>query len=100
LLLEPSAFVEGEQMRPCPTCHLTGGFHDTDNKTGKHAQHQVPREVLKESGWVQVAHEELKRERAAKKEEEARLFAEWQASVDAREEQLAYDSLYELEMQT
>ena len=50
---------------PCPVCGMDGGFHDTDNKTGKHASHEVPRELLLEPGWAKEAHEELKRERAA-----------------------------------
>lgn len=31
----------------CPICHLSGGFHDTPT----HAQHQVPEELIKPSGW-------------------------------------------------
>jgi hypothetical protein len=54
---------------PCPTCHLTGGFHDSKDKDGHHARHQAPREVLKESGWAQAAHEELRREQARQRAE-------------------------------
>jgi hypothetical protein len=43
-------------VAPCPICGLEGGFHDTDNKAGKHAQHEVPREVLKDAGWAKEAH--------------------------------------------
>lgn len=56
-------------MRPCPICGLEGGFHDSDDKNSKHAEHQVPRELLKESGWAKEAHAELKRERAEKEAE-------------------------------
>jgi hypothetical protein len=31
----------------CPTCWLLDGFHDKD----AHVAYQVPRELLKESGW-------------------------------------------------
>jgi hypothetical protein len=33
--------------RPCPVCTLTGGFHDRD----AHAEHEVPRDLLKKTGW-------------------------------------------------
>lgn len=43
---------------PCPVCRQPGGFH----LAAVHDQHEVPRELLKESGWAKEAHEELKRE--------------------------------------
>jgi len=46
----------------CPICGLEGGFHLSE----VHAQHEVPREVLKEPGWHKAAHEELLWNRAAK----------------------------------
>lgn len=67
---------------PCWICGLEGGFHDTDNKAGKHVQHEVPREVLKETGWHKLAHEELLRERA-ERDEMAALIA--MQSFDAHE---------------
>lgn len=53
-------------MAPCPVCGLDGGFHDHNNKEGKHAQHEVPRALLLETGWHKEVHEKWKREQAAK----------------------------------
>lgn len=53
---------------PCPICAEPGGFH----LAAVHDQRQVPRELLKEPGWVKEAHEEWKREQA---ERAARIAA-------------------------
>lgn len=38
----------------CPVCGQTGGFHNRD----KHDEHEVPRELLLESGWHKKGNEE------------------------------------------
>lgn len=67
-------------LSECPVCKLEGGFHDHDVKDGKHAQHEVPRELLKEPGWAKQAHEELKREI---REKEAEAEAEAWVALNA-----------------
>lgn len=47
-------------MLSCPICDLDDGFHDHK----KHAEHEVPRELLKEAGWAKKAHEEWKNAQA------------------------------------
>jgi len=36
-----------DEPTSCPVCWLGGGFHETSI----HAAHQVPRELIKETGW-------------------------------------------------
>lgn len=36
---------------------MEGGFHDHNDKQGKHAQHEVPRELLLEPGWHKIKDE-------------------------------------------
>lgn len=50
-----------------PVCGELGGFR---NQT-KHNEHQVPPEALLESGWLDEAHEQIKKERRDAKEREA-----------------------------
>lgn len=49
-------------MEPCPVCGMGGGFHDHASKEGKHAQHEVPRELLLEPGWYKVKEEPVTEE--------------------------------------
>lgn len=56
---------------PCPVCGLPNGFHDEK----KHAEHEIPRHLLKESGWAKEAYKEMIRERKAA-EADAALLAE------------------------
>jgi hypothetical protein len=32
---------------PCPVCGLPGGFHDTDDRNGRHRAHVVPRHLVR-----------------------------------------------------
>lgn len=66
---------------PCPICRQPGGFH----LSAIHDQHEVPRELLLEPGWVKEAHEKLKAERAAK-EHAARVAAIAEQIVDEHAE--------------
>jgi hypothetical protein len=59
-------------MAPCPVCCLEGGFHDA----GKHSEREVPRELLKEPGWVKTAHDALVQQKKAADAELAALLAE------------------------
>jgi hypothetical protein len=64
------------KQAPCPFCDLEGGFHDHSDKESKHGQHEIPREKLLEPGWAKEAHEQLRREQAAKAEAAALLAEE------------------------
>lgn len=50
-----------DQPTPCPVCAAPGGFHDKD----KHSEHEVPRELIKESGWLPKLLEEERRRKEA-----------------------------------
>lgn len=68
-------------MLPCPICGLEGGFHDIL----RHREHEVPRRVLKEAGWVKDVHEQWKQEQAdrvAKEVERQARLAEVTGLID------------------
>lgn len=67
---------------PCPVCGLPHGFHDES----KHAEHEIPRHLLKESGWAKEAHKQLIKERKAAEADTA-LLAEVLALAEQEVEQ-------------
>ena len=56
-----------DEMSGCPVCGEVAGFHDE----AKHKDHQVPAELLLESGWYKEESARISKERQAEKEREA-----------------------------